>query len=44
MGLPRSTCYDEPKALADDTAVAETIAAIWDEFEAYGYWRMGAAL
>ncbi|MBO1907592.1 IS3 family transposase [Microvirga sp. 3-52] len=44
MGLPRSTYYDEPKAPADDTAIVEAIAAICDEFESYGYRRVGAAL
>jgi putative transposase len=44
MGLPCSTYYDEPTALADDTAIVEAIAAICDEFERYGYRRVGAAL
>jgi putative transposase len=44
MGLPRSTDYDEPTAPADDTAIVEAIAAICDEFESYGYRRVGAAL
>ena len=44
MGLPRSTSYDEPTARADDTAIVEAIAAICDEFESYGYRRVGAAL
>ena len=44
MGLPRSTYYDEPTARADDTAIVEAIAAICDEFERYGYRRVGAAL
>jgi putative transposase len=44
MGLPRSTYYDAPTAPADDTAVVEAIAAICDEFESYGYRRVGAAL
>ena len=44
MGLPRSTYYDEPTDPADDTALVEAIAAICDEFEAYGYRRVGAAL
>ncbi|WP_343058488.1 IS3 family transposase [Microvirga mediterraneensis] len=44
MGLPRSTYYDEPTAPADDTAIVEAIAAICDEFERYGYRRVGAAL
>jgi putative transposase len=44
MDLPRSTFYDEPELAADDTAIVETIAAICDEFESYGYRRVGAAL
>ncbi|SCZ14688.1 HTH-like domain-containing protein, partial [Microvirga guangxiensis] len=36
--------YDEPTAPADDTAIVEAIAAICDEFESYGYQRVGAAL
>jgi hypothetical protein len=36
MRIARSTFYDEPSALHDDTAVVEAIAAICDEFEAYG--------
>lgn len=44
MGLPRSTYYDEPTAPADDTAIVEAIAAVCDEFESYGYRRVGAAL
>ena len=44
MGLPRSTYYDEPAAPPDDTALVEAIAAICDEFETYGYRRVGAAL
>ena len=44
MGIARSTCYDEPELALDDTAIVEAIAAICDEFEAYGYRRVGAAL
>jgi putative transposase len=44
MGLARSTCYDQPTRVVDDTALVEGIFAIADEFEAYGYRRMGAAL
>ena len=44
MGLPRSTYYDSPVTQADETEVAARIAAICDEFEAYGYRRVGAAL
>jgi putative transposase len=41
MGLPRSTYYDAPRVKTDD---AENITAICDEFEAYGYRRVGAEL
>jgi putative transposase len=44
MGLPRSTYYDKPSALADDAAIIEAMVAIGDEFEDYGYRRMGAEL
>jgi hypothetical protein len=44
MGLPRSTYYDAPPAKADDAAIVATITAICDEFEAYGYRRIGAEL
>lgn len=44
MGLARSTYYDRPERAADDTAIVETIFAICDEFECYGYRRVGAAL
>ncbi len=44
MGLPRSTFYDAPAAKADDAEIVARIVAICDEFEAYGYRRVGAAL
>jgi putative transposase len=44
MGLPRSTYYDAPPAKADDAAIVATITAICDEFEVYGYRRVGAEL
>ena len=44
MGLARSTCYDAPAMCADDTALIAQITAICNEFEAYGYRRVGAAL
>ena len=44
MGISRSTYYDEPKRAADDTALVEAMHAIKDEFEAYGWRRMQAAL
>jgi len=44
MGLPRSTYYDAPAATADETEIVARIEAICEEFEAYGYRRVGAAL
>ena len=44
MSLPRSTFYDAPSIQADDTEIVARIRAICDEFEAYGYRRVGAAL
>ena len=44
MSLPRSTFYDAPSIPADDTEIVARIHAICDEFEAYGYRRVGAAL
>jgi putative transposase len=43
MGIARSTYYDELPKL-DDTALVEAMAAICDEFEAYGWRRVRAAL
>jgi putative transposase len=44
MGIARSTFYDGPRIELDDTALVEAMAAICDEFEAYGWRRVGAAL
>ncbi|AZV20019.1 IS3 family transposase [Mesorhizobium sp. M7A.F.Ce.TU.012.03.2.1] len=44
MDLARSTFYDRPQWPADDTAIVETMFAICDEFEFYGYRRVSAAL
>ena len=44
MGLSRSTYYDKPSLHADDAAILATMIAICDEFEAYGYRRVGAEL
>jgi putative transposase len=44
MGIARSTYYDRPALTIDDTALVEAIAAICDEFEAYGWRRVRAAL
>ena len=43
MGLPRSTFYDTPATEADTEIVAR-MTAICEEFEAYGYRRVGAEL
>jgi putative transposase len=44
MGLPRSTYYDAASREVDDAEIVATIIAICDEFEAYGYRRVGAEL
>ncbi len=44
MGLSRSTYYDVPSLPIDDAALVTTMIAICDEFEAYGYRRVGAEL
>jgi len=44
MGIARSTFYGEPTAPQDDTAIVEAIAAICEEFEAYGWRRVRAEL
>lgn len=44
MGIARSTFYDRPAVSFDDTALVERMVAIADDFEAYGYRRMQAAL
>src|SRR5208283_3576850 len=44
MGLSRSTYYDVPSLPTDDAALVATMRAICDEFEAYGYRRVGAEL
>jgi putative transposase len=44
MSLSRSTFYDVPATTADDAEIVARITAICDEFEAYGYRRVGAAL
>lgn len=43
MGIARSTCYAAGPA-GDDTALVAAIAAVCDEFEAYGWRRVQAAL
>lgn len=42
-GIARSTYYDRPRKQADDTAIVEAMFTICDEFEFYGYRRVGAA-
>jgi len=44
MGLSRSTFYDPSPASTDLGEVLTRIGAICDEFECYGYRRVGAAL
>jgi putative transposase len=44
MSLPRSTFYDMPATPADDAEIVARMRAICDEFESYGYRRVGAAL
>ena len=44
MGLPRSTYYDAPPVKTDDAEIVANITAICDEFEAYGYRRVGAGI
>ena len=44
MGIARSTYYDAPARAGDDTALVEAMQAVKDEFEAYGWRRMQAAL
>lgn len=44
MGMARSTLYDRPTAHLDDAEIVSRIQAICDEFETYGYRRVGAEL
>ena len=44
MGISRSTFYDAPDTGTADVAVVAEMKAICDEFEAYGYRRVGAEL
>jgi putative transposase len=44
MGLPRSTFYDAPAVPVGDEQILIRLGAICDEFESYGYRRVGAAL
>jgi putative transposase len=44
MGLPRSSYYDVPAVKAGDGEIVAVMTTICDEFEAYGYRRVGAEL
>jgi putative transposase len=44
MGLSRSTFYDSPPVPMEPSEMLVRISAICDEFERYGYRRVGAAL
>jgi HTH-like domain len=44
MALPRSTFYNAPAKATVDAEILANIASICDEFESYGYRRVGAAL
>ena len=44
MGIPRSTFYDAPRTAPDEAEILAMITALCDEFERYGYRRVGAAL
>jgi len=44
MGVARSSFYADPAPAADDTALVEAMHAIKDDFEAYGWRQMQAAL
>ncbi|WP_156964030.1 hypothetical protein [Muricoccus aerilatus] len=44
MGLSRSTFYDTAPVPLEEESLLVRIGAICDEFECYGYHRIGAAL
>ena len=44
MGVARSTFYDAPAKHTDDAEIVARITAICEEFECYGYRRVGAEL
>ncbi len=44
MGLTRSIFYDAAAAALDTGEILARIGTIYDEFECYGYRRIGAAL
>ena len=41
MGLTRSTFYDAPSTVLPDDGIVAGIGTICDEFECYGYRRIG---
>lgn len=44
MALPRSTYYDKPKVAAGEAEILAAITGICEDWEAYGYRRVRAAL
>ncbi|MCE0507311.1 IS3 family transposase [Roseivivax sp. GX 12232] len=44
MGVARSSFYADPSPKPGDAAIIAEIQAITDEFEGYGYRRVGAEL
>ena len=44
MGIARSTYYGAHQVMTDDVAIVEAIAAIYEEFENYGWRRVRAEL
>ena len=44
MGIARSSVSADPASAVDDTALVEAMHGIKDDFEAYGWRRMQAAL
>lgn len=44
LPLPRSTFYDVPAIRTDDAEIVARITVICEEFECYGYRRVGAEL
>ena len=44
MGIGRFTFYDTPEVHSNDAFIVAEMKAIYDEFETYGYRRVGAEL
>ena len=44
MGIARSTFYDTADVRTSDATIVAEMKTICDEFEAYGYRRVGAEL